>query len=76
MPVAYLVSGRADGKDVEDARSMDDEVRLTKLEHQGVVVRRSNRSPADVLGQPLPAATELLQALLDERCEELREGGR
>ena len=53
-----------------------DELHLLRLEQAGIVVRRSSGSPLDVLGTPLGAGADLLQALLDERSEELRDGDR
>ena len=59
-----------------DAEGMDDEARLLRLEQAGIVVRRDRGSPLDVLGTPLCAGADLLQALLEERSEELRDGDR
>ena len=60
----------------KDADDMDDEVRLLRLEQAGIVVRRGRGSPLDVLGTPLRAGADLMQALLEERFEELRDGDR
>lgn len=75
-PVAYIVPVGQIAENVKDAHGLGDEARLLRLEHEGVVVRRRSGSPADILGQPSHADAGLLQALLDERSEELREGGR
>lgn len=75
-PVAHLVPvGQVAGTE-KDNDGMDDEARLLRLEQAGIVVRRENGSILDVVAEPLPASTGLMQALLDERSEELREGGR
>lgn len=74
-PVAHLVPvGQVAGTE-KDADGMD-EARLLRLEQAGIVVRRENGSILDVVAEPLPASTGLMQALLDERSEGLREGGR
>ena len=55
---------------------MDKEARILRLEQAGSVVRRDRGSPLDVLGVPLSARASLMEALLGERSEELREGVR
>ena len=59
-----------------DADGTDDELHLLRLEQAGIVVRRGSGSPLDVLGTPLGAGADLLQALLEERSEEMRDGDR
>ena len=75
-PVARIVPvGRA----LEHARHADDvdeNARIERLERAGVLSRRSFESPLEVLGQPFRRGTGLLEALLDERSEERREGRR
>ena len=75
-PVAYIVPvGQAAGSG-KDAEGKDKEARLLRLEQAGIVVRRDSGSPLDVLGVPLRAGSAVMQALLDERTDELREGDR
>ena len=49
---------------------------MSRLEQAGIVVRRGRGSPLDVLRAPLSARAGLMEALLGERSEELREGVR
>ena len=75
-PVARIVPvgrGAGDGNGEDD---VDRNARLARLEQAGIVVRRGAASPLDVLGQPLRPGAGILQALLDERLEEGREGYR
>ncbi len=75
-PVARIVPvGRGAG-DAAEADDVDNDARLSRLEHAGIVVRRRSGSPRDVLGQSLHRGAGVLQALLDERSEERREGCR
>lgn len=75
-PVAYLVPVAQVAGSAKDADGMDKEARLLRLEQAGVVVRRDSGSPLDALGKPLRTSAALMQALLEDRSEELREGGR
>ena len=75
-PVARIVPvgrGEEGTKDVDD---MDMDTKPARLEHAGIVVRRRHQSPLDVLGPPLRAGAGVLEALLEEREEERREGRR
>lgn len=75
-PVARIVPvgrGTEDGKEADD---VDRNAKLARLERAGIVVRRGSGSPLDLLGQPLRAGAGVLEALLDERSEERREGCR
>ena len=75
-PVARIVPvgrGAEDGKEADD---VDRNAKLARLERAGIVVRRGSGSPLDLLGQPLRAGAGVLEALLDERSEERREGCR
>ena len=75
-PVARIVPvgrGAEDGSEPDD---VDRDARLARLEHAGVVVRRADASPLDVLGEPLRPGAEVLRALLDERSDERREAYR
>ena len=60
----------------KDAERMDEEAHLLRLEQAGIVVRRGSGSPLDALRTPLRTGIALMQALLDERSEELRDGDR
>ena len=75
-PVAYLVPVAQVAGSAKDEDGMDKEARLLRLEQAGVVVRRDSGSPLDALGTPLRTSATLMQALLGDRSEELREGGR
>ena len=75
-PVARIVPvgrGAEDGNEPDD---VDRDARLARLEHAGVVVRRAGASPLDVIREPLRRGAGVLEALLDERSEERREGYR
>lgn len=45
----------------------DTDARLARLEAAGIVARERPGSPLDVLGQPLGAGANVLDALLEER---------
>ena len=75
-PVAHVAPGRACRGGVKEADSVDEDAKLARLERAGIVVRRGAGSPLDVLGQPLRSGAGVLEALLDERLEESREGDR
>ena len=75
-PVARIVPvglGAGDGK---EADSVAEDAKLARLERTGIVARLGSGSPLDVLGSPLPSGAGVLEALLDERSEESREGYR
>ena len=75
-PIARIVPVGRGGMDEAGADDMDRNAKLARLEQAGVLTRRVSGSPLDVLGAPLPAGTGILQALLEERSEERREGYR
>ena len=75
-PVAYLVPVAQVARSAKDADGVNEEARLLRLEQAGVVVRRDSGSPLKALGTPLRTSAALMQALLDDRSEELREGDR
>ena len=58
------------------ADDVDGDARIERLEPAGVLSRPSFESPLKVLGQPFRPDTGILEALLDERSEERREGRR
>lgn len=75
-PVARIVPIGRGEKGASAADDTDLDAKPARLEHAGVVVRRSDRSPLDVLGPPFRAGAGLLEALLEDREEERREGRR
>lgn len=76
-PVACLVPVAQVAGSASDAEGMDEEACLLRLEQAGIVVRRASGSPLDALGTtPLRTGAALMDALLSERSEELREGKR
>lgn len=75
-PVARIVPVGRGAKDRTEADDVDRDAKLARLEHKGVVARRSSGNPLDVLGQPLRKGSGILEALLEERAEERDEGRR
>ena len=75
-PIARIVPVDLDSQGGREGDRVDEEAKLARLEQAGVLVRRGSGSPLDVLGQPLRAGAGVLEALLDERSEESREGDR
>ena len=75
-PIARIVPVGLDAEGGVKADSVDKDAKLARLEQAGIVVRRSAGNPLDVLGQPLRSGAGVLEALLDERLEESREGDR
>ena len=75
-PVARIVPVGRGANDGAEADDVDRDAKLARLEHMGVVARLGSGSPLDILGQPLRAGAGILEALLDERSEERREGYR
>ena len=75
-PVARIVPVGLDAKVGQEADRADEEAKLARLEQTGTVERRGSESPLDVLGEPLRSGARVLEALLDERSEESREGYR
>ena len=76
IPIARIVPVGLDAEGGKEADNVDKAAKLARLEHAGIVVRRGSGSPLDVLGQPLRSGAGILEALLDERSEESREGYR
>ena len=73
-PVARIVPvGRALGG-ANDADDVDEDARIARLERAGVLSRRSSESPLKVLSEPLRSGARILEALLEERSEERRDG--
>ena len=75
-PVARIVPVGRGEEGTKDVDEVDMDAKAARLEHAGIVVRRSRQSPLDVLGPPLRAGAGILEALLEEREEERREGRR
>ena len=75
-PIARIVPVGLDSDGGREGDSVDREAKLARLEQAGIVVRRGSGSPLDVLGQPLRPGAGVLEALLEERSEESREGYR
>ena len=75
-PIARIVPVGFDSDGGREGDSVDREAKLAPLEQAGIVVRRGSGSPLDVLGQPLRPGAGVLEALLEERSEEAREGYR
>ncbi len=75
-PIARIVPVGHDAEGGKETDRVDQEAKLARLEQAGIVARRGSGSPLDVLGQPLRSGVGVLEALLDERSEESREGGR
>ena len=75
-PIARIVPVGIDSQGGREGDRVDGEAKPARLEHAGIVVRRSQGSPLDVLGSPLRAGAGILEALLDERERERHEGRR
>ena len=75
-PIARIVPVGLDSQGGREGDRVDEEAKLARLEQAGILVRRGSGRPLDVLGQPLRAGAGVLEALLDERSEESREGDR
>ena len=75
-PIARIVPVGLDAEGGRGADGVDGEAKAARLERAGIVVRRGPGSPLDVLGPPLRTGAGVLEALLDERSEESREGHR
>ncbi len=75
-PVARIVPVGRGAEDTRDVVGVDFDAKAARLEHAGIVVRRRHQSPLEILGPPLRAGAGVLEALLEEREEERREGRR
>ena len=75
-PVARIIPvGRALGH-VDDADEADEGAMIARLERAGILSRPAVESPLKVLGEPFRAGAGILEALLDERLQEWRDGCR
>ena len=69
-PVARIVPvGRG-------ADETDDDARIARLERAGTLLRRNAESPLTALESPVRTDAGILDAVLEERSEERREGSR
>ena len=75
-PIARIVPVGLDSDGRGEGDRVDREAKLARLEQAGIVVRRGTGSPLDMPGQPLRAGAGVLEALLEERSEESRDGYR
>lgn len=75
-PVARIVPVGLSGTSGSVGDEADRNAKLTRLESSGVVARRSSGSPLEVVREPLSGGARVLDALLEERSEERREGYR
>lgn len=75
-PVARIVPVGHDAGDGHELDEVDREAKLARLMQAEIVTHRSSGSPLDIVRQPLPQGAELLEAVLEERTEERREGER
>ena len=76
IPVARIVPV---GRGLEHSPGTDDvdeSARIARLERAGILSRRSPESPLDVLAEPFAPGARILDALLEERSEERRDGRR
>lgn len=73
-PVARIVPVGRDLGSLRAADDVDEAAKVARLERAGVLSRRSTESPLDVLGEPFPSGARILDALLEERAEERRDG--
>ena len=75
-PIARIVPVGHKAGGVQEMDEVDREAKLVRLMQADIVRRRGSGSPLEVLGQPLGQGAGILEALLEERSEEGREGGR
>ncbi len=76
VPVARIVPVGRGAESGSGADEVDGDARIARLERAGTLLRRREESPLTVLGTPLGTGAGILDALLEERSEERREGGR
>ena len=70
VPVGHAAEG---GQELDE---VDREAKLARLMQADIVTRHSSGSPLDIVRQPLRQGAGLLDAVLEERSEERREGNR
>ena len=75
-PIAHIVPVGWESAGAESTDAAGDSAKVARLESAGIVMRRGTGSPLDVIGLPMRARSSVLEALLEEREEERREGRR
>ena len=75
-PVARIVPVGRTLEHPRHADDVDEDAKIERLERAGILSRQSFESPLEALGQPFRAGAGILEALLEERSEERREGRR
>ena len=60
----------------QELDEVDRDAKLTRLVQADIVTRYGSGSPLDIIGQPVDKDAGLLDAVLEERAEERREGNR
>ena len=75
-PIARIVPVGHKAGGVQEMDEVDREAKLVRLMQADIVRRRGSGSPLEVLGHPLGQGAGILEALLEERSEEGREGSR
>ena len=75
-PVARIVPVGGRAESVSGADKADNDARIARLERAGTLLRRSDESPLTALSSPARTDAGILDALLEERSEERREGSR
>ncbi len=75
-PIARIVPLDWESESVDSTGEAGGNTKLARLERAGIVMRRGAGSPLDAIGQPLRTRSSVLDALLEERAEERREGSR
>ncbi len=75
-PVARIVPVGHDAGSVQEMDAVDRDAKLARLVQADIVTRRGAGSSREVLKQPVGRGGGLLDAVLEERSEERREGGR
>ena len=75
-PVARIVPVGHEAEGRQEMDAVDSDAKLTRLVQADIVTRRGSGSPRDILKQPIGQGGGLLEAVLEERAEERREGGR
>lgn len=76
IPVARIVPVARGPENTPETDDVDESARIARLERAGTLSRRSPESPLNVLGEPFAAGARILDALLEERSEERRDGRR
>ncbi len=73
-PIARIVPVDWESENAESTGVTGGNPKLARLERAGIVMRRGVGSPLDAIGQPLRPRSSVLEALLEERAEEWRDG--